>query len=99
MYRRSAPVAREANTGRPTYRGQMGRDDSHDLDDDDAIAADSDATAAEGGSGEGGDLGTPSSNPQVEEPPSEAQERNEAVSGGGMANTTEDDEPGPELPE
>ena len=28
-----------------------------------------------------------------------AQERNEAVSGGGMANTTEDDEPGSELPE
>ncbi len=84
---------------RPSYRDGMGHDDSHDLDDDAAIAADSDATAAEGGSGEGGDLGTPSKNPQVEEPPSEEQERNEAVSGGGMANTTEDDEPGPELPE
>jgi hypothetical protein len=74
----------------------MGHDDSHHLDDDDAIAADSDATAAEGGSGDGGDLGTPSSD-LAEEPPSEPQERNEAVSGGGMANTTEDGEPGPEL--
>jgi hypothetical protein len=66
----------------------MGHDDPHDLDDGHAIAADSDATAAEAGSGEGGDLGTPSKDPE-EEPPSEPQERNEAVSGGGVANTTE----------
>jgi hypothetical protein len=65
--------------------------------DEQAIAADSDATAAKSGSGRGGDLGTPSKNPNTEEPPSEPQERNEAVSGGGMANPA-DDESGPVLP-
>jgi hypothetical protein len=75
----------------------MGHDDPHDLDDDDAVAADSDAKASDAGSGEGGDLGTPSKDAN-EEPPSEPQERNEAVSGGGVANATEEGL-GPDLDE
>ena len=58
--------------------------------DDQAIAADSDATSAGTGSGDGDDLGTPSKDPD-EEPPSGQQERNEAVSGGGMADTSDED--------
>jgi hypothetical protein len=77
----------------------MSDDDQYAYDDHDVAADASGSGAAIGGSGEGGSTGTPSKNPQVEEPPSEAQERNDAVSGGGMANTTENDEPGPELPE
>jgi hypothetical protein len=65
---------------------------------DQAIAADSDATSAGTGSGRGGDLGTPSKDMPAEEPPSEPQERNAALSGGGKVNTTRDDEPGPILP-
>jgi hypothetical protein len=65
---------------------------------DQAIAADSNATSAATGSGRGDDLGTPSKDLPAEEPPSEPQDRNEAVSGGGMVNTSEDDKPGPILP-
>jgi hypothetical protein len=67
-------------------------------DDDRSTAADSDATSAETGSGRGGGLGTPSENPNTEEPPSEPQERNEAVSGGGMVDEAKDDKTGPVLP-
>jgi hypothetical protein len=67
-------------------------------DDDQAIAADSDATSAATGSGRGGDLGTPSKNPNTEEPPSEPQERNESVSGGGMVDEAKDGKTGPVLP-
>jgi hypothetical protein len=76
----------------------MGDDDQYSYDDKDIAADASGSGAATGGSGRGGDTGTPSKNPQVEEPPSEAQERNEAVSGGGMANTAKDGESGPVLP-
>jgi hypothetical protein len=58
--------------------------------DDQAVAADSDATSAGTGSGEGDDLGTPSKDPD-EEPPSGPQERNEVVSGGGVADTSDED--------
>jgi hypothetical protein len=58
--------------------------------DDQAIAADSDAASAGTGSGEGDDLGAPSEGPD-EEPPSGQQERQEAVSGGGIADTSEED--------
>lgn len=44
------------------------------------------------GSGEGGDLGTPSGRPD-EEPPSSDQEANEAVSGGGMVQPSTEGEP------
>lgn len=63
-------------------------------DDEPTPAADSDATAAEGGSGRGGSLGTPSGLPE-EEPPSRDQEENEAVSGGGVVSDPENDEPDP----
>lgn len=43
------------------------------------------------GSGRGGTLGTPSSLPE-EEPPSADQEANEAVSGGGMVDTSTEGE-------
>lgn len=65
---------------------------------DQAIAADSNATSAGTGSGRGGDLGTPSKNPDTEEPPSEPQERNEVVSGGGVVNESKDGKTGPVLP-
>lgn len=52
-------------------------------------AADSDATAAGTGSGGGGDMGTPSKDLD-ERPPSEPQERNSVVSGGGVADESED---------
>lgn len=67
-------------------------------DDDQAVAADSDATSAGTGSGRGGDLGTPSKNPNTEEPPSEPQERNEAVRGGVTVDEAKDDKTGPVLP-
>jgi hypothetical protein len=73
-------------------------DDQYSYDDKDIAADASGSGAATGGSGRGGATGTPSKDPAVEEPPSEAQERNEAVSGGGMADTTEDDERAPEHP-
>jgi hypothetical protein len=57
---------------------------------DQAVAADSDATSAGTGSGEGDDLGTPSKD-SAEEPPSGQQERHEAVSGGGIAETSDED--------
>jgi hypothetical protein len=59
--------------------------------------ADSDATAAGAGSGRGGDLGAPSSKIPAEEPPSSPQERDDVVSGGGVANESESDDAGPEL--
>jgi hypothetical protein len=43
------------------------------------------------GSGEGGDLGTPTGLPN-EEPPSADQEANEAVSGGGMVDPSTEGE-------
>ena len=44
------------------------------------------------GSGEGGDLGTPSGLPE-EAPPSADQEANEAVSGGGMVDPSTEGKP------
>jgi hypothetical protein len=58
--------------------------------DDQAIAADSGATSAGTGTGRGDDLGTPSEDAD-EEPPSEPQERDEVVSGGGVADTSDED--------
>jgi hypothetical protein len=58
--------------------------------DDQAVAADSDATSVGTGSGRGDDLGTPSKDAD-EEPPSGPQERDEVVSGGGVADTSDED--------
>ena len=58
--------------------------------DDQALAADSDATSAGTGSGRGDDLGTPSKDADLE-PPSAQQERDEVVSGGGVADTSDED--------
>ena len=57
---------------------------------DQAIAADAGATSAGTGSGEGDDLGIPSKDAD-EEPPSAQQERNEVVSGGGVADTSHEE--------
>lgn len=79
------------SAGRPGYRSAMSdHGETH-------AVADSNATAAGAGSGRGGDLGAPSTKMPAEEPPSSPEERNNAVSGGGIANATEGDDPGPDL--
>ena len=58
----------------------------HEDDETDATAG-SDATSTGTGSGRGGDLGAPSTD---SDPPSEPQESNSAVSGGGVVDESED---------